>query len=94
VNELGHGSGGRCKCQELSSIPRTDETDEKKMFYKPFFLKNSTQRDKRVNMVLILYAYVCKCKNCTCSNYFRNGRKVDEGEQRRGEPKCDVFDTF
>jgi hypothetical protein len=31
---------------------------------------------RMVNMVQKLYAHVCKCKNCTCSNYFRKEGRV------------------
>jgi hypothetical protein len=37
-----------------------------------------------VNTVQIMCPHVCKCKNDTCGNCFRNGRKEDEGEWLKG----------
>jgi hypothetical protein len=43
---------------------------------------------KSLNMVQILYTHVCKCKNETCWNYSRNGRR---GEKRKMVTYCKNF---
>jgi hypothetical protein len=35
-------------------------------------------RDKRMDMVQLMYAHVCNCKNYTCLNPSRNQRRGDE----------------
>jgi hypothetical protein len=42
------------------------------------------ERGRRMNTIQIMYTHVCKCKNDTCCNCFRNQGRGDERVQWRG----------